>query len=125
MKIKDMKIGELYFPVSHMTFKHEKISQFEDHVYMKKGDKLIDWSGQKTRYPINSDYVTIGSGYYSDETRKPIVYLGSTIENWWLPRSDWFPIRKRHWCMHKGRKMILDAWSAKYLISIGEYSEQL
>ena len=122
MKIKDMKIGELYLTKPGMKFMHDKISSFEDHVYIKKDNHLINRSGQPSNHPSNLDYVTIAYGYYSHEVKKPLVYLGYTMENWWLPRADWFPIRKRHWCIYKGRKMILDAWAAKHIVNLGEYS---
>ena len=110
-----MQIGKLYLPLDRMKFKNEKISQFERHVYCKKGKRLVDWTSDACRYPINADYVTIAYGRYEDLDKSPLIYLGYTMENWWLPRADWFPIRKRHWCMYKGRKMILDAWSAKHI----------
>jgi hypothetical protein len=123
MKIKEMKVGELYLPKRGMKLKNVVINKFEKHASMKIGEKYIDWEGQQLRYPINADYITTEFGYYSDPSKTPLVYLGHTTENWWLPRADWFPIRKRHWCMYKGRKMILNAWTAKYLKGIGEENE--
>jgi hypothetical protein len=123
MKIKEMKVGELYLPKRGMKLKNVAINKFEKHASIKIGEKYIDWTGQQLRYPINAGYITAVCGYYSDPSKTPLVYLGHTAENWWLPRADWFPIRKRHWCMYKGRKMILNAWTAKHLKEIGEENE--
>ena len=123
MKIKDMKVGELYLPEKGMKLSHERVKDFEKHVYFKKGDRYIDWSDQRLRYPINADFIHVKYNRSSDQGNMPLVYLGHTKEQWWLPRADWFPIRKRHWCMYKGRKMILDAWSAKNLVMLGEEND--
>ena len=120
MKINDMKVGELYLAKRRMKLKCEKIKHFDKHAYIKEGENYRDWAGEHVRYPINSEYITTSYGLYSDIPIIPLIYLGWTMENWWLPRADWFPIRKRHWCMYKGRKMILDAWSAKNLMCVGE-----
>tara|TARA_Y100000389_G_C17097543_1_gene334293 strand:- start:335 stop:484 length:150 start_codon:yes stop_codon:yes gene_type:complete len=42
------------------------------------------------------------------------MYLGSTKENWHLTGIDWQPIRKRHWCMYQGQKVVLDGWAAQH-----------
>jgi hypothetical protein len=94
MKIKDIKVGEIYLPKPGMKLKNVSITKFKKHVYVRKGKKYIDWLDERVRYPINADYLTLDYGFYSDTSKTPLVYLGHTMENWWLPRADWFPIRK-------------------------------
>ena len=122
MKVKDLKVGNLYV-LGHRnkTMHASKIHSFSPHE-----KSTIEKVHKKIRYPYGIEYLHITNDFSWNNdtgTKYPIMYLGTTKEKWWCSRADWFPIKKRHWCMYKGRKMILDAWSAKHLKSLGVENE--
>ena len=122
MKVKDLKVGSLYVLGNrNKTIHASKINSFATHEAhsIEKGHTRI-------RFPYGIEYLHITNDFSWNNdtgTKYPLMYLGMTREGWWGNRADWFPIKKRHWCMYKGRRMILDAWSAKHLKSLGVESE--
>ena len=123
MKVKDLKVGRLYV-LGHRnkTIHASKIETFSPHE-----ECPYEGGHKKVRYPYGIEYLHISNDFSWNNdtgTKHPIMYLGTTKEKWWCSRADWFPIKKRHWCMYKGRKMILDAWSVKHLKSLGVENEQ-
>ena len=116
MKVKDLKIGNLYVLSNrNKTIHASKINSFRLHEHV-----------ESARLPHGIEYLHISNDFsWNNDTGKkyPVMYLGTTREKWWCSRADWFPIKKRHWCMYKGRRMILDAWSAKHLKSLGVENE--
>ena len=123
MKVKDLKIGSLYVLCDRFKTIHTaKVSDFRNHYGLSASEV------RRTRYPIGIEYLHITNDFSwnnNTNTKYPIMYLGTTTEKWWCNRADWFPIKKRHWCMYKSRRMILDAWSAKHLKFLGGENEQL
>ena len=122
MKVKDLKVGSLYvLNRPNKTMHTSKINSFSPHERSS-----IEKGHVKIRYPYGIEYFHITNDFRWNNdtgTKHPIMYLGTTREKWWCDRADWFPIKKRHWCMYKGRRMILDAWSAKHLKSLGVENE--
>lgn len=118
MKVKDLKVGSLYVLSNRNKTAHAaKINSFAPHEASS-----IEKGHIKIKYPYGIEYLHITDNFSwnsSTGTRHPIMYLGTKIEKWWCNRADWFPIKKRHWCMYKGRRMILDAWSVKHLNDLG------
>ena len=122
MKVKDLKVGRLYV-LGHRnkTIHSSKITSFAKHEVSS-----IEKGHTKIRYPHGIEYLHITNDFSWNNdtgTKHPIMYLGTTKEKWYCNRADWFPIKKRHWCVYKGRKMILDAWSVKHLESLGVENE--
>ena len=125
MKVKDLKVGCLYV-LGHRnkTIYASKINSFRVHKDVLEKEGLAE---RRIRKPFGIEYLHITNDFSWNKdtgTKHPIMYLGTTKEKWWCPRADWFPIKKRHWCMYKGRKMILDAWSVKHLKSLGVENER-
>ena len=125
MKVKDLKVGRLYV-LGHRnkTIHASKINSFKIHEDALEREGL---KADRIRKPWGIEYLHITNDFSWNNdtgTRHPIMYLGTTKEKWWCSRADWFPIKKRHWCIYKGRKMILDAWSVKHLKSLGVENEQ-
>ena len=122
MKVKDLKVGSLYeLSNRNKTVHASKINSFSSHE-----TSSIEKGHVKIRYPYEIEYLHITNNFSwnRDAGKKhPMMYLGTTKEKWWCDRADWFPIKKRHWCMYKGRRMILDAWSVKHLKNLGEENE--
>ena len=118
MKVKDIKVGSLYVLGNRNKTVHAaKIRSFASHE-----TSSIERGHVKIRYPRGVEYLHITDNFSWNSntgTNYPIMYLGTTREDWYCDRADWFPIKKRHWCMYKGRRMILDAWSVKHLKSLG------
>ena len=123
MKVKDLKVGALYvLGDRNKTIHASKINHFRNHDCEDIG--ATDF--RKIKHPYGIEYLHIESDFSWNRdtgTKHPIMYLGTTREKWWCSRADWFPIKKRHWCMYKGRRMILDAWSVKHLKSLGVENE--
>ena len=121
MKVKNLKVGNLYVLGNRNKTMHTaKINHFQNHYGLSVGEV------RNTRHPSGIEYLHITNDFsWNDDTgtKYPIMYLGTTKERWWCNRADWFPIKKRHWCMYKGRRMILDAWSAKHLKDLGVENE--
>ena len=122
MKVKDLKVGSLYV-LGHRnkTVHASPINSFEIHKDVNEQKRT------QVRFPSGIEYLHIENNFaWNNDTGKkyPIMYLGTTKEKWWCSRADWFPIKKRHWCVYKGRKMILDAWSVKHLKSLGVENER-
>ena len=119
MKVKDLKVGSLYLLGNRNKTVHAaKINSFSPHE-----TSSIEKGHVRIRYPYGIEYLHITNDFsWNNDTGKkhPMMYLGTTKEKWWCNRADWFPIKKRHWCMYKGRRMILDAWSVKHLKNLGE-----
>ena len=125
MKVKDLKVGCLYV-LGHRnkTMYTSPINSFEIHEDVIKNENVRE---ARVRFPHGIEYLHISNDFSWNNdtgTKYPIMYLGTTREKWWCSRADWFPIKKRHWCMYKGRKMILDAWSVKHLKRLGVENEQ-
>ena len=119
MKVKDLKVGRLY------VLGHRNKTMHASSIYSFAVHKDVS-ERSNIRYPRGIEYLHITNDFSWNNdtgTKYPIMYLGTTKEKWWCSRADWFPIKKRHWCMYKGRKMILDAWSVKHLISLGVENE--
>lgn len=122
MKVKDLKVGRLYV----LAHRNKTIHSSKINHFMAHEKSSIEKGNIKIRYPFGIEYLHITNDFSWNNdtgTKHPIMYLGTTREKWYCNRADWFPIKKRHWCMYKGRKMILDAWSVKHLESLGVENE--
>jgi len=121
MKVKDLKVGSLYvLNDCNKIIRSSKINSFRNHCDLN-GSEI-----KNVKHPVGIEYFYIENNFrWSNDYGKkhPVMYLGTTRENWYCNRADWFPIKKRHWCMYKGRKMILDAWSVKHLTILGVENE--
>ena len=107
MKVKDLRVGELYVVKNkHKLVKHIFTKNIKVHPSVQSIKKHRD-------LPKSLDYIHVEQNGRSNK-QHPIMYLGSTVENWHLSGIDWQPIRKRHWCMYQGRKMVLDGWAAQH-----------
>jgi hypothetical protein len=122
MKVKETKPGNLYVLIhENKQINISEINHFRHHKGLG-ADEI-----RNVRYPTGINYLHITNNYAwnrSKDHNYPILYLGTTKEKWWCSRADWMPIKKRHWCMFKGKRMILDAWSVKHLKPIGVENEQ-
>jgi hypothetical protein len=116
MKVKDLKVGEIYkLKNKYKSLTHTLTQNIRLH------PKVIDIK-EIRRLPKSLNYLYVSEGRMSKE--KPIMYLGYTYENFHLSGIDWSPIRKRHWCMYQGQKMILDGWAAQHFEKyLGEENE--
>ena len=118
MKVKDLKIGELY--VVKNNYKSVK-QVFTEKI--KLHPKIQDVKAIR-KLPKSLNYLYVNSERSRIKKQKPIMYLGSTREDFQLSGIDWSPIRKRHWCMYQGQKMILDGWAAQHFEKyLGEDNE--
>lgn len=120
MKVKDLKIGELYvLKHNYNTVKQVFTQNIKPHPKVKDIKEI-------RKLPKSLNYIWVGKERHRQLNQKPIMYLGSTKENFHLSGIDWQPIRKRHWCMYQGQKMILDGWAAQHFKKyLGEDNEQL
>jgi len=116
MKVKDLKVGEIYkLKSKYKSLTHTFTQNIRPH------PKAIDIK-EIRKLPKSLNYLYVSEGRRSKE--KPIMYLGYTYENFHLSGIDWSPIRKRHWCMYQGQKMILDGWAAQHFEKyLGEENE--
>ena len=111
MKVKDLKIGELYIL--------KESCKLMTHIYTNNimvNPSIKDMSKvrkvQKTKpKAVNYAYANTSG---RNNKHSPLMYLGSTKESWYLSGIDWNPIKTRHWCMYQGKKMVLDAWTAQH-----------
>jgi len=119
MKVKDLKVGELY--VVKNNYKAFK-NVFTQNIRLHPKIQSIK---EYRNLPQSLNYIHVES-HVRGNKKHPIMYLGFTIENWHLSGIDWSPIRKRHWCMYQGKKMVLDGWAAQHFEKyLGEENEQL
>jgi len=121
MKVKDLKIGEIYtLKNKYKTMTHV----FTKNVKLHPGIQDVKAIREETeKIPKSLNYLHVDHNGITNKNH-PIMYLGSTKENWHLSGIDWSPIKKRHWCMYQGQKMVLDAWAVQHFKEyLGEDNE--
>jgi len=111
MKVKDLRVGEIYIlKEDFRLMTHVYTNNVKINPSLKS---ITDIRDVKRKKPNAINYI-----YTDTNGRKnahaPLMYLGSTKENWYLENIDWKPIKTRHWCMYQGKKMVLDAWAAQH-----------
>ena len=108
MRVKDLKVGELYVVKSeYKTVKHIFTKNIKIH-------PKVQSIKENRQLPKSLNYIHVEQRGRVNSKKHPIMYLGSTVENWHLSGIDWSPIKKRHWCMYQGQKMVLDGWAAQH-----------
>lgn len=107
MKVKDLRVGELYIIKNK---KHVVKNVFTKNIKLHPKVHSIT---KHRNLPRELSYIHVESNGRINK-QHPIMYLGSTKENWHLTGIDWQPIRKRHWCMYQGQKVVLDGWAAQH-----------
>ena len=120
MKVKDLKIGEIY----KLKSKYKSLASTctRNIKLHPKVEDVKSIRSESAKLPKSLNYLYVAEGRRLKE--KPIMYLGYTYENFHLYGIDWSPIRKRHWCMYQGQKMILDGWAAQHFEKyLGEENE--
>ena len=124
MKVKDLKVGEIYkLKSKYKSLTHTFTKNIRLHPKIENNSKCIrSIRNESLKLPKSLNYLYVSEGRGPKE--KPIMYLGYTYENFHLTGIDWSPIRKRHWCMYQGQKMILDGWAAQHFEKyLGENNE--
>ena len=118
MKVKDLKVGELYvIKNNYKAINHIFTQNIKPHPFVKDFNAIRN-------IPKSLNYIYVDRGSNRIKKDGPIMYLGSTKENFHLTGIDWSPIRKRHWCMYQGKKMLLDGWAAQHFEKyLGEDNE--
>jgi hypothetical protein len=112
MKVRDLKVGEIY----KLKNKQKVMTLiFTENIKLHPKVKDVkDIREEMKKLPKSLNYLHVGYGGNRCNQRAPIMYLGHTKENWSLSGIDWSPIRKRHWCMYQGQRMLLDAWAVQH-----------
>ena len=108
MKVKDLKVGELYVVKNNNRSVQQVFTE-----KIRPHPKVLDIK-EIRKLPKSLNYLYVNNEKSRIKKQKPIMYLGFTKENFHLSGIDWSPIRKRHWCMYQGQKMILDGWAAQH-----------
>ena len=113
MKVKNLKVGGLYsvkdFKILHVI---ETVSNnIVPNEKIKDVAKIRDI---KNKIPQSLSYAYVDDAHNRKSKKHPIMYLGSSKEDWTINTIDWFNIRKRHWCMYQGKKMLLDPWAVQH-----------
>ena len=99
MKIKELKVGELY---------------------AIKSDTMLDmWINERRVIPKNIRILRGWKAYkgYPDENNPPLVYLGYRYDDWtYFYRHT----KKHHYVLWKGQEYLMDNWFADRLETLDE-----
>ena len=99
MKIKELKVGELY---------------------AIKSDTMLDmWINERRVIPKNIRILRGWKAYkgYPDENNPPLVYLGYRYDDW----TDFYRhTKKHHYVLWKGQEYLMDNWFADRLETLDE-----
>ena len=102
MKIKELKVGELYAIKSDTML-----------------DMWINEGGNRIRdYPILRGWKAFEG--YPDGNNPPLVYLGYRYDEW---TYHYRHTKKHHYVLWKGQEYLMDNWFADRLEIIGENRE--